>query len=105
AGPAPPSSLPRGLRPEERRPLRDAIHRLLAQLPAGTFFSWDEFFPWAGDPCRNPLLLGRSAREVIVRNDQDLVPPLEDHLDDVARTMLRELLVNRLVGLGCVQMG
>lgn len=99
------ATTPRQLRPEERQPLRDAIHRLFAQVPSGQFCDLGRFLAWAGDLSRNPLLLGRSIRDVVVRDDQRTVPPLEDHLDEAARALLRELFTHRLAALGCVQMG
>jgi hypothetical protein len=42
---------------------------------------------------------------VVVRDELRTVPPLEDHLDDLARTLLRDLITKRLAGLGCVQLG
>jgi hypothetical protein len=94
----------RPLPAEEKRPLREALYALFAGLPHGIFFPVDAFLHFAGHGPRNPLLLGRSPAEVVVRVDERLVPPLEEHLRDAARVLLHDFLACRLIGLGCVQM-
>ena len=91
--------------PEHCRPLRDSLHALLMQLPLGSYFSMDQFVTWAGESAHNPLLLGRPKRDVTVYLDGRAVPPLDDHLAEGCRTLLRGLLNSRLVGMGCVRLG
>src|SRR5262249_42755718 len=73
-GPAPPLLGPRPLRREERQPLRESLFRLFEQLPLKEFYPLEAFLAWAGDPSRNPVLLGRSPRDVTVRDDLRTVP-------------------------------
>jgi hypothetical protein len=93
----------RPLPEKDRGPLRESLYALFASLPHGTFFGIDQFLHFASHGSRNPLLLGRSLSEVVVRAEDRLVPPLEDHLQEAARLLLRDFLRYRLTGLGCVQ--
>jgi hypothetical protein len=91
------------LLPEDRLPLREAIYRTFAELPVGTFVSAQEFLTRFATGKRNPLLLGRDAASVVVHREDRRVLPLEEHLEEVARRVLWLLMVNRLIGLGCIQ--
>jgi hypothetical protein len=88
---------------QDKRPLRESLYALFASLPHSTFFSLEQFLAFASHGSRNPLLLGRRPADVVVRSDERLVPPLEEHLEEAARALLRDFLGYRLVGLGCVQ--
>jgi hypothetical protein len=88
---------------EQRLPLREAVYALFADLPHGTYFAVDSFLAWASHGVRNPLLLGRPRGEVVVIVGHQFVPPVDEHLGESARTLLRDLLTNRLIRLGCVQ--
>jgi hypothetical protein len=95
----------KALTPEERLPLRDALYRLFAELPVGTFYALDDFLAWAVAGARNPLLLGGESSRVMVRKEMRFLPPLEEVLEETGRELLKGLLEQRLVGLGCVQLG
>ena len=95
----------RPLSAQEKRPLRESLHALFASLPLGTFVEVQSLLAFASHAAGNPLLLGRAPSEVVVRADGRLVPPLEEHLQEVARALLRDFLHNRLTGLGCLQVG
>jgi hypothetical protein len=89
----------------DRQPLRDAIYGVFTELPEKTFFAVEDFLRHAATGPRNPLLLAGEASQVIVHAEYRRIPPLEEHLEEVARLLLGSLLNNRLIGLGCVQVG
>jgi hypothetical protein len=88
---------------EEKRPLREALHRLFAELPVGTFHRVADVVAWGSEPARNPLLLGRSLREVVIRVGHRQLPPFEEAVEEAARKALELLLAERLLPLGGVQ--
>jgi hypothetical protein len=91
--------------PEHKRPLREALYRLFDELPVGQFYSVSAFVSWASRGRRNPLLLGRGPREVVVLRGGRIVPPLEELLEDAAQELLNAFLASRLAPFGCVQLG
>lgn len=90
---------------EEKQPLRESLHRLFTQLPVGTFYRINELLAWASEPARNPLLLGRSMAEVVIRAGFRQLPPFEEAVAEAARKALEQLLHDRLIPLGAVQVG
>ena len=94
----------RPLTPQERQPLRDAVYRLFAELPVGTFYKMEDFLDRSMTGARNPLLLQTGdVSRMVIRQEMRIVPPLEEYLEEVARALLRTLLLNRLIPLGCIQ--
>lgn len=101
-----PGSWPAGrTKPEEVQALRESAYKVFAQLEVGTFYDLTTFYRWASEASRNPLLLGRPAREVCVCDEYDPVAPIDDLLSEAGVRLLSDLVATRLVGLGCVQMG
>lgn len=90
---------------EDKQPLREALYQLFAELPVGQFFRLKDVLAWASEPVRNPLLLGRSPAEVIVRTDHHALPPVEEAFAEAAPKVLEVIVMNRLARLGCVQLG
>jgi hypothetical protein len=90
---------------EERQPLRDAVWRVFNELPVGTFYRVEDFLAHAVVGGRSPVFLDGDPAGVLVRNDSRIVPPLEEHLEEVGRRLLWALLQARLVPFGCVQLG
>ncbi len=90
---------------QDRLPLREAVYRAFADLPVGTFFLVDDFLARYSTGSRNPLLLGRDVKNVVIHLDSRRVPPLEEHLEEAGRRLLWSILQMKLIGMGGVQLG
>jgi hypothetical protein len=93
------------LTPEQRRPLREALYSVFAELPVGVFHRLDNFTAHALFGPHNPLLLGRKPEEVQVRMVGRSLAPLEEQFYEAGRHLLGQMVSNRLVSLGCLQAG
>jgi hypothetical protein len=93
------------LPPRRRQPLREALYRAFAELPAGSFVPLKTFLAHAVHGADNPLLLGGEKEKVAVRVHGRLAPPLEEQLEEIGRQLLTDLIRHRLVPLGCLQAG
>jgi hypothetical protein len=110
---SPMSAVPRrgnedGRRPltlKDRLPLREALHAAFRELPVGIFHRLDNFVAHAVFGPHNPLLLGRSLDEVQVHASGRPLAPLEEQFEQVARHLFALLASNRLILLGCLQVG
>jgi hypothetical protein len=90
---------------ESLQPLRSALYRAFEALPPGVFHRLADFVEHAVFGEHNPVLLGLKPEEVDVRQDGRRVPEFEEHLEAAGRRLLVQFLANRLVPLGCVQLG
>jgi hypothetical protein len=90
---------------EQRQPLREALYAAFAALPLGVFHRFDIFSSHVCFGPHNPLLLGRSPKEVRVRVAGRLLLPRDEPLYETGRRVLGQLVSNRLVSLGCLQVG
>jgi hypothetical protein len=95
----------RPLTDAERKAFREAVYRAFAELPVGTFFRVDDFLAHVALGPNNPVLLGGQVNQVLVRKDGRMVPPLEEHMVEAGRALLRSVITVRLALLGCVQLG
>jgi hypothetical protein len=93
------------LKPEQRRPLREALCAAFRELPVGVFHRLDNFVAHASFGPHNPLLLGRKPEEVQVRVAGRYLAPLEEQLHMAARHLFGQMVSNRLIPLGCLQAG
>ncbi len=91
------------LAPEQRQPLRDALLACLRELPPGAFVPLAGFVARATHGPHNPVLLGLTPEQATVRVGGRLLPPLEDHLEDAGRQLLRFFFEYRLVPFGAVR--
>jgi hypothetical protein len=93
------------MRPERRRPLREALWQAFGVLQVGVYYRLRDFVAHTVFGSHNPLLLGRAPQEVSVRDGNRLLPPLEEEREEAARRLLHEFILNRLIPLGCLQAG
>jgi hypothetical protein len=93
------------LTPEQRQCLRDALYTAFAELPVGVFHRFDNFVAHAAFGPHNPLLLGLPPEQVQVRISGRLIASVEGQLSEIALVVIRQLVSNRLVSLGCLQAG
>jgi hypothetical protein len=105
AGPRRYDSWGSSLTPEQRQPLREALHAAFHELPVGVFHRLDNFAAHALFGPHNPLLLGRKPEQVQVRIAGRYLAPLEEQLREAARHLLGQMVSNRLISLGCLQAG
>jgi hypothetical protein len=93
------------LTPEERQPLREALYAAFAELPMGVFHRFDNFAAHVCFGPHNPLLLGQRRDQVRVHVAGRILLPRDELLYETGRHLLGQLVSNRLVSLGCLQVG
>jgi hypothetical protein len=91
------------LKPEQKRPLREALRAAFHELAPGAFYRLDDFVAHTVFGRHNPLLLGREPNQVTVRVEGRLLPPDEDQLEEAARQLLDDLVDGQLIPLGGLQ--
>ena len=89
--------------PADYQALRDSIDRSFAALPPGGFHRLDSVVEHLVFGEHNPLLLGLGQEGVVVFESGGAVPPVAECLEEAARNLLRALISNRLIPLGCLQ--
>jgi hypothetical protein len=103
AAPSRPRSSQKGPAADDREPLREALYGALRELPVGTYCRLVDLMEHAVYGEHNPLLLGRLPDQVSVRYRGQTVLALEQELVDLGEGLLRVLVRDRLIPLGCVQ--
>ena len=86
--------------PGDSKYLRDTVRQALSSLPVGQFFALDELAKSLSRGPGNPLYLNRKMGQVVVRQPQGTVLPLEEVIEDLGAELLRDFFLRRLVPLG-----
>ncbi len=89
----------------EFQAIRKPLDSLFSELEAGSIYLLESLLDHASFGRDNPLWLGTDpdALQVNVFTNGRLVPPFEEHIDRIARTLIAELVRNRLIPLGGLQ--
>src|SRR5205807_330787 len=80
-------------------------YRSLRALPLNVFVRLLSFLAHATFGEHNPVLLGRGRRDVTVIHHGSPVPPFDEDMEEAGVQLLEEVLAERLLPLGCVQVG
>ncbi|MBY0229836.1 MAG: helicase-associated domain-containing protein, partial [Gemmataceae bacterium] len=86
-------------------PVRQALKAAFKSLPAGEFFAASDVAAHFAAPERNPFLLGRPLAEVALWHRERLVLPLEEVVEAATREALEDIILERLLPLGCLRLG
>lgn len=93
------------VKPEDREALRKSLDEAFLGLPLGEFVHMEKAIDRLAFGPSNPLLLGGAPEDVRVIFQGRRVPALEEQYELAAKVALRAMLANRLIPLGCFQVG
>ena len=88
---------------DDVRALRESIYEALATPKADAFYRVDGLAAHLAYGADNPLNLGLEPAKVAVYWSGRPVPPLEERREEVGRQVLINLILARLIPLGCVR--
>ena len=86
-----------------RRGVREAIGRAFNGLPEGVFHRLDSVVEHLVFGDRNVLLLGHEQDEVRVDSRGSTRPALEEAREEVGRQVLNDVVLSRLIPMGCLR--
>jgi hypothetical protein len=86
---------------EERLRLRNSVYQSLKSIRQDVFYPLKDLIVYLSFGSDNPLLLGRSPKEVDIIEGNELIPPYGIEPEYAARRLFTMFFLTRLIPLGC----